>query len=619
MVNTQSICDGSVNVNANGLDDVTTCAWESDLVTDNVDKPLLREQWKRKIDFLIACMGFSIGLGNVWRFPYLCYKNGGGAFLIPYFLSVFFAGIPLFLLEVALGQLMSKGPIAAWNICPLFRGIGCASTLINFMVNSYYTVILSWGVHYLFASFNSVLPWTRCDQWWNSPHCGQTTNSSIAENRTQVTNSSLLTSDPVTEYWENRVLGLSSGIDQVGNIQWELALCLLLAWTVIFLCICKGIKTSGRVMYFTATSPYVFMIILLIRTSLLDGAKEGLRYYLQPDWSKLVDMMVWSDAGTQIFFSYALSLGALTALGSYNTFHHNSLRDCALFALINTLTSLLAGCVIFATLGNMALTSNVSIDLVAESGPGLAFVIYPKALGTMPGSPFWSVCFFLMLLLLGVDSMFGGVEGFVAAFADYLPRIHSSSLVRCLFVGSVCIVSYFVGLTMVTNVSGRRFTQHMECMYGFSIGWLPQLFWCVITPVFTLILFVFSVIVYEELSYRRAGQLVPYQFPDWSVKLGWMMAGSSVLLVPITMFIQILTTPGSLVQRFRYLLQPRMSDNLKQKLALYKAEDNSSKMVQNSFTESSTFNDRRSSVRSQLTSKQTEDTQLFVMANRTRL
>ncbi|KAF8564174.1 hypothetical protein P879_07293 [Paragonimus westermani] len=453
MVNAQSTCDGQLNASENGIDNVTTCVWESDLVPDSMDKPLLREQWKRKIDFLIACMGFSVGLGNVWRFPYLCYKNGGGAFLIPYFISVFFAGIPLFLLEVALGQLMTKGPVAAWDICPLFRGIGCASTLINFMVNCYYTVILSWGVHYLFSSFNSVLPWTRCDQWWNSARCGQTTNSSTAENGTGVNNSKLLTSDPVTEYWENRVLGLSAGIEQVGNIQWELALCLLLAWTVIFLCICKGIKTSGKVMYFTATSPYLFLIILLIRTSLLDGAKEGLRYYLQPDWSKLADMTVWSDAGTQIFFSYALSLGALTALGSYNSFHHNSLRDCALFALINTLTSLLAGCVIFATLGYMALTSNVSIELVAESGPGLAFVIYPKALGTMPGSPFWSACFFLMLLLLGVDSMFGGVESFVAAAADYIPRIHSSTFARCLSVGSVCIVSYFVGLTMVTNVS----------------------------------------------------------------------------------------------------------------------------------------------------------------------
>ncbi|VDP72501.1 unnamed protein product [Echinostoma caproni] len=568
---------------------------ESDSDSNSGEAPLLRDQWKRKLDFLVACMGFSIGLGNVWRFPYLCYKNGGGVFLIPYFISVFFAGIPLFLLEVALGQFTSRGVIAAWDICPIFRGLGCASTLINFMVNCYYTVILSWGLHFLFSSFQSPLPWTLCDQWWNTEGC--VVNKSAEGNRTQGSNSSLMDTDPSTEYWENRVLQISPGIDQAGKIQWELALCLLLAWLIIFLCICKGIKTSGNIMYVTATSPYLFMLILLIRTALLDGASEGLIYYLKPDWTKLFDMQVWSDAGTQIFFSYALSLGALTALGSYNSFHHNSLRDCCLFALINTMTSLLAGCVIFATLGNMALTANVSISLVAESGPGLAFVIYPKALGTMPYSPFWAVCFFLMLLLLGIDSMFGGVEGFVAALADFLPRIHSDVRIRCGVVGSVCAISYIIGLSMVTKggmyvfqlfdyFSGsriilvvgfletiaigyvygcKRFTNNMRLMYGFSLGWAPKIFWCFITPCFTLVLFVFSVIVYEELTYRRSSQPEPYHFPGWSVKLGWFMASSSLFLIPITLFVQVLITPGTFVERIKLLLQPRYSESLQQR------------------------------------------------------
>ncbi|GAA52610.1 sodium- and chloride-dependent GABA transporter 2 [Clonorchis sinensis] len=591
----QANCDSDDKI------ETEVCIWES----ENLEQPLLRDQWRRKLDFLIACMGFSIGLGNVWRFPYLCYKNGGGAFLIPYFISVFMAGIPLFLLEVTMGQFMSRGAIAAWDLCPIFRGLGCASTLINFMVNCYYTVILSWGLHYLFASFTWVLPWTKCDQWWNTANCRtyqSGANASEPVANVSVPNANVLASDPATEYWENRVLGLSPGIEDAGNIRWELALCLLLAWLIIFLCICKGIKTSGKVMYVTATSPYLFMIILLIRTALLDGAQEGIIYYLKPDWSRLADMTVWSDAGTQIFFSYALSLGALTALGSYNTFYHNSIRDCCLFAAANTLTSFMAGFVIFATLGYMAHTSKVPISLVAESGPGLAFVIYPKALGTMPASPIWSVCFFLMLLLLGVDSMFGGVEGFVAALVDFFPRIHSNTRLRCTVVGVVCLVSYIVGLTMVTNggmyvfqlfdyysgsriivivgflesvaigyfYGARRFTNHMRCMYGIALGIIPTLFWCVLTPIFTVLLFVFSAIIYEELTYRRAGQLIPYQFPSWSVKLGWFLASSSLFLIPITMIVQVLRTPGSLCQRLRFLLQPQLPESVVQKLEDYK-------------------------------------------------
>ncbi|XP_018655491.1 putative sodium/chloride dependent neurotransmitter transporter [Schistosoma mansoni] len=472
-----------------------------------------RDRWKGKIDFLIACMGFSIGLGNVWRFPYLCYKNGGGAFLIPYFVSVILAGVPLFLLEVALGQFMSKGAIAAWDICPLFRGIGCASTMINFLVNSYYTVILGWAFHFIFASFSKELPWAKCGHSWNTKSCIDGVIRTNLSNSTSLLRQHILGTDPASEYWENRVLRISNGIDNLGTVQWDLALCLLLAWTIIFLAICRGIKTSGKVMYITATTPYIFMITLLIRTAQLEGALNGITYYLKPDWDKLTDMTVWSDAGTQIFFSYAIGLGALTALGSYNRYHHNSVRDCLLFAGANTFTSLLAGFVIFATLGNMSYISNVPIHLIAESGPGLAFIIYPKALGTMPGSPIWSFCFFIMIILLGIDSMFGGVEGFVAAISDYLPQVILNPWYRVSFVAATCILSYGIGLFMVTNV-----------------------------------LFIFSVIVYEELTYMRAVKPEPYHFPKWSVILGWMMASSSLLFIPGIMMTEIIRTPGTFIE-----------------------------------------------------------------------
>ncbi|KAF8562150.1 hypothetical protein P879_05048, partial [Paragonimus westermani] len=289
---------------------------------------------------------------------------------------------------------------------------------------------------------------------------------------------------------------------------------------------------------------------------------------------------VWADAGSQIFFSYSISLGSLTALGSYNPFRHNAFRDCVIYASVNTFTSLLAGLIIFSTLGHMSTVANVSISSVAESGPGLAFVVYPKALSIMPISPFWSVCFFTMILLLGVDSQFAGVEGLVTALIDLRPRLFFGARRRTAFVALVCLICYAVGLSMVTEggmylfqlfnhyagsliilltaffecivvgyfYGAKRITRNMRLMYGMDFGFFPTLFWCVISPVYTLSLFILSVLIYEELTYERASKSQVYQYPDWAVKVGWLLASSSVFMIPIVMFVQIIRTPGSLHQ-----------------------------------------------------------------------
>lgn len=186
-----------------------------------------RETWGRKIDFLLACIGFSVGLGNVWRFPFLCYRNGGGAFLIPYFLSVVLGGVPVFFLEVSLGQFMSEGGIGTWKICPLFQGIGYASAVIVFLLNCEYNIILTWAFYYLFSSFSLVLPWSHCDNYWNTDECTRDHRnaSRIVESTTGSSNGSYsvigstvatlaaasnesngiaktYVADPVTEFWE---------------------------------------------------------------------------------------------------------------------------------------------------------------------------------------------------------------------------------------------------------------------------------------------------------------------------------------------------------------------------------------------------------------------------------
>lgn len=330
-------------------------------------KPPQREKWSSKIDFVLSVAGGFVGLGNVWRFPYLCYKNGGGAFLIPYFIFLFGSGLPVFFLEVIIGQYTSEGGITCWEkICPLFSGIGYASIVIVSLLNVYYIVILAWATYYLFQSFQKDLPWAHCNHSWNTPQCMEDT---LRRNESHwVSLSAANFTSPVIEFWERNVLSLSSGIDHPGSLKWDLALCLLLVWLVCFFCIWKGVRSTGKVVYFTATFPFAMLLVLLVRGLTLPGAGEGIKFYLYPNISRLEDPQVWIDAGTQIFFSYAICLGAMTSLGSYNKYKYNSYRDCMLLGCLNSGTSFVSGFAIFSILGFMAQEQGVDIADVAESG-----------------------------------------------------------------------------------------------------------------------------------------------------------------------------------------------------------------------------------------------------------
>uniref|UniRef100_A0A8B9LB86 Transporter n=1 Tax=Astyanax mexicanus TaxID=7994 RepID=A0A8B9LB86_ASTMX len=384
-------------------------------------KPPQREKWASKLDFLLSVAGGFVGLGNVWRFPYLCYKNGGGAFLIPYFIFLFGGGLPVFFLEVALGQFTSEGGITCWEkLCPIFTGIGYASIVIVSLLNIYYIVILAWGLYYLLQCFQRELPWARCRHSWNTQNCVEDT---IRKNKTLwlSVNTTNFTS-PVTEFWERNVLSLSSGIDEVGELKWDLALCLLAVWVICFFCIWKGVKSTGKVVYFTATFPFLMLIVLLVRGVTLPGASEGIKFYLYPDLSRLQDPEVWIDAGTQIFFSYAICLGAMTSLGSYNKYKYN----CA-------------------------------------------------------------------------DNFYDAIEDMIG----YRPN-----------------------------------------------GWMKWS-WTLITPVLCVGCFVFSLVKYKPLTYNKV-----YEYPDWSIGVGWSLALASMICIPMVVVIKIIQSDGSLIERIKAVAAP---------------------------------------------------------------
>ncbi|CAG0887151.1 unnamed protein product [Cyprideis torosa] len=570
-----------------------------------------RGQWGNQLDFLFSCISFAVGLGNIWRFPYYCFKNGGGAFLIPYFIAMIFCGIPIFFLEIAMGQYFALSNVRVLGkLAPIMKGCGLSAQVMVGFVNTYYTVIAAWGIMYLVQSFTALpdLPWSECTGAdWETDNCIDATNSTNAENGTYV----------VVEFWEslenvdlsviicscfkklmmsvdlalnrNRVLDISDGLEHPEAMRWELLGYLALAWFITWAIIWKGLHNSGKIVWVTATFPYLVLFILFGRAVTLDGAKDGLKFYITPDFDLLLTPDPWMDAGSQVFYSYGLAIGTLFALGSYNDFHHN-----------------------------------------CGSGPGLAFLTYPEVVASIGGAPFWSILFFVMFLVswptklkiafimtmkasppllmqtLGIDSAFCTVEGFITSMVDLWPDILLKK--RKLFTAGVCFFFFLTGIPQVTNVS-KTFIIMSDIMNGnillggiylftlidqygaagialmltalsqsivfawiFGVDrvydcieemldkrphWLWGICWKFIGPIFMIVrikkvhelkmsstmslcisfilslqfIAVFFFVQYEPVTYdsTRHGH---YEYPWWGIMICWLMAGSSVICIP---------------------------------------------------------------------------------------
>uniref|UniRef100_A0A1I8J7H8 Transporter n=1 Tax=Macrostomum lignano TaxID=282301 RepID=A0A1I8J7H8_9PLAT len=547
------------------------------------DENEARGNWTGQFDFLLSCIGYAVGLGNVWRFPYLCYKNGGGAFLIPYLIMLGVAALPLFYMEVAFGQFGNLGPVTIWKACPLLKGTGWAMVSISALVSIYYNVIIAWALFYLFASFNSKVPWADCNNYWNDFHCRDlsvnTTNAThnVPGNlragfnpNPEACSQDLKTNctqyqTPSEQYFERVMLGYTSlngaikkMSDPIGPPQWHVTLCLLLAWIIIYACLLKGVKTSGKVVYFTATFPYLVLVILLIRGATLEGAKEGIIFYLKPDFSLLLTSEIWSAAAVQIFYSLGVAFGCLTTMSSYNKFRNNCYKDALIVAGINSGTSIFAGFAIFSVIGFMAHKTGLPVAEVTKSGPGLAFVAYPEGLAAMPVAPLWSVLFFIMILTLGVDSQFAMVETVLTACMDEWPWLQENFTKQAIFKSVVCLVMFLLGIPMccpggiyyfsmlndycayynlfvvalvemlgISYLYGiKNFLNDIQMMLGFRPGpyWIAC--WFGITPALILFIAIFSLVKYQSPSYNSE------PFTIWGEAMCWLMMVGSVLFIP---------------------------------------------------------------------------------------
>ncbi len=475
-----------------------------------------RLRWTSRKIFLFAAIGSAVGLGNVWRFPYLVHEYGGGAFLIPYLIALFVLGIPLLILEFAIGQKLQKGAIDAFKtVHHRLRGIGFSAIFAGFVVVVYYAVVMAWCLLFFINSFKAELPWA----------------------------------EDAKGYFYGSVLQITDSINIIGGINWQVFFALLAVWVMIYFSVWRGVKSVGKVVSITMPLPIVLLVILFIRAVTLDGALTGVYYYLKPDFSALLSAEIWLAAISQIFFTLSLSFGIMVAYASYNEETQDVTADAYTTAITNSAISLFAGFVVFAVIGYMATETGVSVKDAVASGPGLAFVVFPKALSLMPWASFFSAIFFLTLLSLGIDSAFSLVEAVNTVVADRLTHV---PLKKVAFY--VCALAFAMG-TIFTTRAGLYFldiVDHFITSFGLvlvgifeciAIGWIYKAdklrkyinsvsghntgkWWnyCIkyIIPLALTLLVIIQ--FFTEIKANYEG------YPDWAIAIGWFVVAVPLVI-----------------------------------------------------------------------------------------
>ncbi|KAG7174340.1 Sodium- and chloride-dependent GABA transporter ine-like [Homarus americanus] len=458
-----------------------------------------RQTWGNKAQFILACIGSSVGLGNLWRFPYLCYKSGGGA--------------------------------------------GVGTVVISFLLCTYYNVIIAWAIFYFVQSFSSELPWSSCNTTW-AVNCFEYDADIVAPNGTK---------SPTEEFFDEVVLQKSKGIGEMGTLRLELLLALFAAWILVYFSLWKSVKSSGKVVYVTATLPYLLIGAFLWRALTLPGANIGLRYFFNPRWELLGNAEVWVNAAAQNFNSIGIAFGSLIAFSSYNKFNNNIVVDTWAISLTNSFTSLLAGMIVFSTLGNIAFEQHRDIDDVVAEGPGLVFMVYPQALAKMPYAnviitslqdafPKWIrkhlkrhevlvliVC--CISLLFGLPNIMQGGIYFFQLIDYYAAAV------------SLMYLAFFEVVAIVWVYGAGRLSRNIREMTGRLPSQYFRFCWYFASPVLILAIWIFSMVDYKQPTYNKG----EYIYPDWAIGVGWIIATLSIAPIPIFAIIAIIKAKGTTV------------------------------------------------------------------------
>ncbi|SDZ60217.1 neurotransmitter:Na+ symporter, NSS family [Evansella caseinilytica] len=344
-----------------------------------------REQWGTRAGFILAAVGSAVGLGNIWRFPYVAYENGGGAFFLPYLFALLTAGIPLLIMEFTIGhKYRASSPLAYARMSKKAEWIGWWQVLISFIISVYYSVIIAWAMSYSVFAVN---------QRW-----GSDTGGFLFEDYLQLADAP----------------GQFGGI--VGGVFIPLVIVWVIALGVLFRGVKKGIEMANRI--FIPLLVFLFLIIVF-RAVTLEGASTGLNAFFKPSWDAILKPDVWVAAYGQIFFSLSIGFAIMITYSSYLSKKSDITNNAFITGFSNSGFELLAGIGVFSCLGFMANAAGVGVDEVAAGGIGLAFVVFPEIINTFPGlNGLFGFLFFGSLVLAGLSSLISIVETYIAAAQD---------------------------------------------------------------------------------------------------------------------------------------------------------------------------------------------------------
>ncbi|GAA1811527.1 sodium-dependent transporter [Nesterenkonia flava] len=356
--------------------------------TDAAPKFRIRESFSGRTAFILVAMGSAVGLGNIWRFPYITYENGGGAFLIPYLIALLTAGIPILLLDYAIGyKFRGSPPLAFKRLHPSAEVIGWLQVGICFLIAVYYAAIIAWAAMYTWFSLN---------QAWGDDAAGFFFGEYL-------------------QYDEGGAGGTGISLDFVAQVGWPL----IAVWVLVLVALATGVRKGITMASMIGLPVLVLMFVVLVGYSLtLEGAATGLNALFTPDWSALTSGTVWIQAYGQIFFSLSVGFGIMITYASYLKRKSNATGSGLVVGFANSSFELLAAIGVFAALGFLALAQSTAVGEVADSGLGLAFIAFPTIISEAPASALVGVLFFGALTLAGLTSLVSILEVVVSSVKD---------------------------------------------------------------------------------------------------------------------------------------------------------------------------------------------------------